>query len=120
MRVLLVDDSRAMRLILSRALRQSSLRLDEIRECADGIDALAMIADFDPQLVLCDWILPDMTGIELMTQVRARGDQRTFGFVTSEQHPAVCERREDNAASLLLIRPFNGERIDDALGHLVS
>jgi two-component system chemotaxis response regulator CheY len=120
MRVLVVDDSRAMRLILSRALRQSSLRVDEIRECTGGFDALALIAAYDPQLVLCDWELADMTAGELMRNAHASGNERTFGFVAAEQRTAELHPSDDGNTSLLLTRPFNGARIDDALGHLAG
>ena len=112
-----------MRMIVIRTLRQSGVEIDEVREAEDGANALAVIPEFDPQLILCDWNMPNMpnmSGIELLEALRASGDTRTFGFVTSESNPAMREKGLAAGASFLLTKPFDGERFADVVNSLVS
>ncbi|MFK7918247.1 MAG: response regulator [Ilumatobacter sp.] len=120
MRVLIVDDSKAMRMIVTRALRQSSAAVSEIHEAGDGAEGLAAVAEFSPDLILCDWNMPNMNGLEFLTELRAQGNETTFGFVTSESNPAIRQAGVSAGASFLLTKPFTGERLDEALGTLVS
>ena len=120
MRVLVVDDSKAMRMIVGRTLRQSGVAVDEVREAEDGRAALDALASYDADLVLCDWNMPNMNGIELLRAMRAGGDERTFGFVTSESNPSMADEAEAAGAAFLLTKPFTPERFADAVGSLVG
>jgi two-component system chemotaxis response regulator CheY len=66
---LVADDSRTARMILARALKSIGY---EVREAANGKDALAAIeSERDPvQLVLADWNMPEMNGLDLLKQLR--------------------------------------------------
>ncbi len=120
MRVLVVDDSKAMRMIVIRTLRQSGVEIGEIREAEDGAEGLAAVADFRPDLVLSDWNMPNMTGIQFLTALRESGDSTTFGFVTSESGSAMREQALAAGASFLLVKPFNGERFAEVIGTTVG
>lgn len=120
MRVLIVDDSKAMRMIVLRTLRQSGLAFDDVREATDGAEGLSAVADFDPQLVLSDWNMPNMTGIEFLRALRASGDDRLFGFVTSESNPAMREDAIAAGAAFLLAKPFDAERFAEVVGSVVA
>jgi two-component system, chemotaxis family, chemotaxis protein CheY len=119
MKVLVVDDSKAMRMIVIRTLRQSGVEISEIREAEDGAEGLAAIADYAPDLVLSDWNMPNMTGIEFLTALRASGNTTMFGFVTSESGAAMREQALAAGASFLLVKPFNGERFAEVIGGTV-
>jgi two-component system chemotaxis response regulator CheY len=120
MRVLVVDDSKAMRMIVIRTLRQSGIRIAEIREAEDGAQGLAAVAEWKPHLVLSDWNMPNMTGIEFLTALRSSGNSTTFGFVTSESGSAVREQALAAGASFLLVKPFDGERFAEIIGATVG
>lgn len=120
MRVLVADDSKAMRMIVIRTLRQSGVTIDDIREAVDGADALAAVPEYGPDLILSDWNMPNMTGIEFLTSLRDRGDTTPFGFVTSESNPEMRERALAAGASFLLTKPFDGDRFADVIGSLVT
>ena len=120
MRVLVADDSKAMRMIVVRTLRQSGVPIEEVHEAVDGADALASVDTFRPTLILSDWNMPNMTGIEFLAALRDRGDTTPFGFVTSESNPDMRERAIAEGASFLLTKPFDGERFADVIGSLVS
>ena len=120
MKVLVVDDSKAMRMIVIRTLRQSGVNIEEIREAEDGAEGLAAVPQFAPDLVLSDWNMPNMSGIEFLGALRASGDSTTFGFVTSESSPAMREQALAAGASFLLVKPFNGERFAEVIGATVG
>ncbi|MFK8022366.1 MAG: response regulator [Ilumatobacter sp.] len=120
MKVLVVDDSKAMRMIVIRTLKSTELTITEIKEAEDGADALSVLAEYDAELVLCDWNMPNMNGIDFLKAMRANGDNRTFGFVTSESDAGMRQEANDAGASFLLNKPFTAESFTEAVGTLVS
>lgn len=116
MKILVVDDSRAMRAIVKRALSG----LDRVAgatiiEAADGREGLASVQAEQPDLILSDWNMPEMTGIEFLKALNEGGHAVTFGFVTSESTPEMHELAKANGAKFLVSKPFTPESIDRAL-----
>ncbi len=112
MKVLVVDDSKAMRMIVKRALRQADLPDLEVVEAENGRMALETITgggglDF----VLCDWNMPEMNGIELLRQLNAQEVKIRFGFVTSESTDAMRSQAREAGALFLLSKPFTPEML---------
>jgi len=120
MKVLIVDDSKVMRMIVARALRQSGMGNIEIGEAEDGVEALASVASFEPDLILSDWNMPQMNGVEFLTNLRASGNMTRFGFITSETHPTIMEQALGAGADFLLTKPFNAEQFEQAFAGLAS
>ncbi len=120
MRVLIADDSKVMRMILLRTLRQSGLKIDAVCEAADGAIALAAVDEFAPTLILCDWNMPNMTGIEFLQNLRATGNKTTVGFVTSESNTEMKEQAIAAGAAFFLKKPFDAERLGEVIGAVVS
>ncbi|MBN8610587.1 MAG: response regulator [Deltaproteobacteria bacterium] len=115
MKVLIVDDSRAMRMIVTRTLRQAGYGGAEIREAENGAQALAAIRADKPDLVLCDWNMPEMSGIELLSTLNQQGLKIRFGFVTSEGTDTMRERARQEGALFLIAKPFSAETFGTAL-----
>ena len=120
MRVLIVDDSKVMRMIVVRALRQANLGNVEVAEAEDGQQGLDSVKSFAPDLILSDWNMPNMSGIEFLRALRATGNTTTFGFITSETHPALKEEALSTGANFLVTKPFNPEQFADLLGAVSS
>ena len=120
MKILVVDDSKAMRMIVIRTLRQSGVDITEIHEGADGAEGLAAVASFGPDLILSDWNMPNKSGIEFLTELRASADTTPFGFVTSESNPAMRDQALGAGAQFLLTKPFDGARFAEVIGSMVS
>lgn len=120
MNVLIVDDSAAMRMMIIKTLRQAGLNGHEFAQATDGAAALDAIRKAPPDVVLCDWNMPNMTGIEFLNNLRAQGNQTTFGFVTSESNPAMKEQAIAGGAAFLLTKPFDAERLAEVVGAVVS
>jgi two-component system chemotaxis response regulator CheY len=87
MRILIVDDSTAMRMIVKKTLRVAGFEGHELSDVDDGAKALAAIKVSKPDLVLSDWNMPNMTGLQLLEALKSEGVKVTFGFVTTEATP---------------------------------
>ncbi|PID54093.1 MAG: response regulator [Micrococcales bacterium] len=116
MRLVIADDSRVMRQIVMRTLRQAGFDGHELIEAEDGADALAKIDSQEPDLVLSDWNMPNMSGLELLQALRGSGNTVPFGFVTSEGSQQMREQASSAGALFLIAKPFTPEAFQEALG----
>jgi two-component system chemotaxis response regulator CheY len=120
MRILVVDDSRAMRMIVARTLRVAGYDEHEIVEAGNGIQALESVAEAPPDVVLCDWNMPEMSGLELLTALRSAGWTVPFGFVTSEASPQMRVAAMAAGAMFLIAKPFTAQDFQDALDPMLA
>jgi two-component system chemotaxis response regulator CheY len=114
-KILVTDDSRVMRQIVIRTLRQAGYDDHEIIQAEDGRQALQLVGSEKPDLILSDWNMPEMTGIECLEALRASGSQVPFGFVTSEGSPEMREKAANAGALFLIAKPFTEESFREAL-----
>lgn len=114
MRILVVDDSRAMRMIVSRELRRAVGDVD-VLEAEDVSAAAGALTAEVVDLVLCDWNMPGATGLELLRWLRAQGWHGPFGFVTSEAGADIRRQALDAGASFVVTKPFKGDDLADAI-----
>jgi two-component system chemotaxis response regulator CheY len=115
MDILLVDDSRTMRMIVQRAIRQAGYRGLTVGEAENGAQALEKLSEHQPRLILSDWNMPEMSGIEFLNSVRAAQNAVPFGFITSETSVAIKKLAIDSGATFLISKPFTPEDVQDAL-----
>jgi len=118
--ILVVDDSKAMRLIVRRTLRQAGFGEYEVEEAANGLEALERIGKAAPALVISDWNMPEMNGIELLKELNARKVAVRFGFVTTEGTPDMRALADEAGALFLIAKPFTPEQFESALRPLLS
>lgn len=116
MKILIVDDSTAMRMIVRKTLRLAGFEGHDFSECEDGMKALAAIKGGPPDLVLSDWNMPNMTGIELLETLGKEGIKVKFGFITTEATPEMRHRATTAGASFLISKPFSPESFKEILG----
>lgn len=110
MKVLLVDDSGVMRKIIARSL--NSLWIDEVIEAADGVEALEVFKDgegFD--LVLTDWNMPRMNGLELVQAIRAAGHKLPIMMVTTETEKEQVVKAIQAGVNDYLVKPFDQDML---------
>jgi two-component system, chemotaxis family, chemotaxis protein CheY len=115
MRALVVDDSTAMRTILSRMLRELGL---EVAEARNGREALEYIAGHGPaDVMLVDWNMPEMNGLELVRAVRQDLGQRQvmMMMVTTETETAQMVKALAAGANEYLMKPFTKEALIEKL-----
>ena len=120
MQSLVVDDSKAMRSIVMRAVRQAGYDSVAFVEAVNGAEALKLIRVTPPDLVMADWNMPEMSGIELLKTLRAEGNQIRMGFVTSESDPAMRDLAFQSGALFMITKPFSPDTLKSALGPVLG
>jgi len=120
MKILVVDDSGIMRKIVVRTLKQAGFSGHTIEEAENGKDALAKIEADAPDLVLTDWNMPEMTGIELVKAMREKKLEIPFAFITSECTTDMKEQASAAGAVAFLTKPFTAETMQSVLGKVLD
>lgn len=115
MKLLVVDDSRVMRQIVIRTLRQAGFGGHVIVEGENGADGLTKALTEKPDLILSDWNMPEMSGLEFLTALRGTGVSTPFGFVTSEGSESMRAQAAAAGALFLIAKPFTADTFEDAL-----
>ena len=118
MQALVVDDSRAMRSILTRLL--AGLGFD-VAQAGDGQEALTVLeSGIRPAVCLVDWNMPVMDGLTFIKQVRAREEYRDIALmmVTTESEHGNIVRALAAGAHEYVIKPFTDEVIAEKLALL--
>ena len=116
MKALIVDDSRAMRMILARTVTKLGF---DIVEAEDGAQALAVLEATDPSelptVALVDWNMPVMNGLDFIVAVRARPEFRwlTLMMVTTESEQNQIVRALAAGAHEYLIKPFTPDALEE-------
>ena len=113
--VLVIDDSRTMRLILGRMLRDLGL---DVSEASNGRDALTQLdAGLSPSVMLVDWNMPEMTGIEFVEAVRQPPYESTakLVMVTTETEVPQVRRALESGADEYVMKPFTSDAIIEKL-----
>lgn len=118
MKALVVDDSRAMRMVLTNILKGHGF---EVSEAAHGKAALEHLAKHEDTVVaLIDWNMPEMTGIELLGALK--GDQRFVNMkrvmVTTESETDHVRQAAANGANGFILKPFTKPVVEDKLRSL--
>ncbi len=120
MKILIVDDSKAMRMIVARTLRQAGLADFEVAEATNGLEGVEAVKAHQPDLVLSDWNMPEMNGIEFLRALRNEGLDVRFGFVTSESTPEMQELATEAGALFLIGKPFTPEAFQSAIAPVLT
>lgn len=106
-RVLVVDDSRLQRKILLSLLKKWGF---DVAQAESGEQAIAIAQEFNPDLVLSDWMMPGMSGLDLCEAFRNLPSQRYSYFIllTSKSDTAEIARGLDSGADDFLSKPVDG------------
>jgi len=119
-RIMIVDDSKAMRMIVRRTLKQAGFGTYEVEEATNGADALVKIRADAPRLVLSDWNMPDMSGYELLTKLREEKIEVPFAMITTEGTPEMRAKAAAAGALFLIQKPFTPEELARAVGTVLK
>lgn len=115
MRALVVDDSRTMRTIMARHLRDLGVEVHEAGTGLEGLTALHRIGK--TELVMIDWNMPEMDGFELLRRIRADSefDDTRLMMVTTESEMANVASALEAGANEYLMKPFDREALLEKL-----
>jgi two-component system chemotaxis response regulator CheY len=119
MKILIVDDSKAMRMIVQRTLKQAGFDNIQPLEANNGAEALQVIEQQSPDLVLSDWNMPEMKGIDLLKSLRANGKHTPLGFITSESSLEIHQQALDAGAAFVIVKPFTPATMEQAIKPLM-
>ncbi len=115
MTILVVDDSVAMRMIVIKTAKKAGLAGEKFIQAVDGAEGLEAVRKHKPDLVLSDWNMPNMTGIEMLEAIKAERIRVKFGFVTTEATTEMRLRARKAGALFLIAKPFTVESFEQAL-----
>jgi two-component system chemotaxis response regulator CheY len=113
--VLIVDDSAAIRKILVRVLSQTDLPIKKVHEANDGSEALKIVEGNDVSLILSDINMPNVDGLELLTQLRSSPKWKDLSVVmiTTEGSQAKVLEAVQLGAKGYVRKPFTAEQIKE-------
>lgn len=115
MNVVIADDSRAMRMLVRKTLRDAGFTNTEIREAGDGAEALTLVRQWMPDLVMTDWNMPNMGGLELLQALQAEGFSGKAVVVSSAASPDMLVAATEAGARSVIQKPFTPERFQKSL-----
>ena len=106
--VLLADDDPRLRQFLELELEEEGYA---VRSCGDGIEALTAIRQAPPDLVILDWMLPDLSGVEVCQRLRSTGLRLPVLMLTGRDAVADRVQALDAGADDYLVKPFSIEEL---------
>jgi len=118
MKILVVDDFATMRRIVKNILKQ--IGFTNISEADDGVTALEAMSKTQFDLVISDWNMPKMTGIELLKKVRSTPEFKDLPFlmVTAEAQKQNVIEAVQAGVSNYVVKPFTADAISDNLNKI--
>ncbi len=118
-KVLVVDDSAVMRKIIKKNIAESGMTVDEFVDAGDGKQALEAVSNDDNiDLILCDWNMPNMSGLEFVKALSSLGLPKKIPvvMVTTEGSDAKKSEAKASGAAGYLTKPFTPDQLRDTLG----
>ena len=109
MKVLVVDDSAVMRKVLIGALGQAGIK--DVAQAADGVEAVAAVGKDTFDMVLMDWNMPNMLGIDALKEIRGGGNKTPVIMVTTEAEKSRVIEALKAGANNYIIKPFQADTI---------
>lgn len=115
MRVLVVDDFATMRKIVKNVLKQ--INLDNVVEAENGKHALTVLNEDSVDLIISDWMMPEMTGIEFLKVCKSDEEKKKIPFIM-----VTAEGQKDNVMEAIksgvdnyVVKPFTPEKLKEAI-----
>lgn len=115
MNVLIVDDDKVMLRVVDGFLKK--IGFPNIIQASDGTIALRFLQDGPIGLVISDWNMETMTGLQLVKEMRASGKLKTIPFimVTSEGSPDHVASAKEAGVNNYIVKPFNADTLRQKL-----
>jgi len=120
MAILIVDDYKTMLRIIRSLLKQ--LDFDNVDEAIDGSEALKKLRDKDYGLVISDWNMEPMTGLQLVREVRSdkKLKDTPFIMVTAESKTENVVAAKEAGVSNYIVKPFNAETLKQKIASVLG
>jgi two-component system chemotaxis response regulator CheY len=120
MNILIVDDYKTMLRIIRNLLKQ--LGFNNVDEATDGSMALQKLRDKDYGLVISDWNMEPMTGIQLLREVRADSKLKNLPFImiTAESKTENVVAAKEAGVNNYIVKPFNAATLKTKLSSVLG
>ena len=120
MAILVVDDYKTMLRIIRNLLKQ--LDFNNVDEATDGSEALKKLRDKDYALVISDWNMEPMTGLQLVREVRSDKKLKKLPFimVTAESKTENVVAAKEAGVSNYIVKPFNAETLKQKIASVLG
>lgn len=117
MKILIVDDSSTMRRIIGNVVMQLGFTKDSFDEAEDGLKAWKLLSEAHYDVILTDWNMPNMNGLELVKKVRSEGThQKTpIIMITTEGGKGEVITALKAGVNNYIVKPFNAEVLKEKL-----
>ncbi|MEW6012064.1 MAG: response regulator [Elusimicrobiales bacterium] len=118
MKVLVVDDSKTMRLIVSRIMKELGYEVGEAGNGKEAIEALK--TDSSYSLVMADWNMPEMNGYEMVVNIKSDDNLKKIPIimVTTETETGNVSKAIEAGASDFITKPFKKETVQEKINKI--
>jgi DNA-binding response OmpR family regulator len=107
-RVLIVDDEDLTRVLLDQVLERANIGPLDVMMAEDGIEALKIVEERRPDLILLDLLLPKMNGYDVCREIRSIPDYQPYIIIlTARGHNTDREQASASGANNFMTKPFN-------------
>ena len=116
--ILVIDDSGSVRQQVSMALKQAGFTTIQANDGREGLAAIE--ADHTIAMVVCDVNMPNMNGLEMVEQVKARPEYKALPILmlTTEAQPSLVKRAKEAGAVGWMVKPFDANQLVQTAKHL--
>ncbi|MCD6395003.1 MAG: response regulator [Planctomycetes bacterium] len=120
--LLIVDDSATMRKIVMRTVKMSGLDFDKTEEAGNGVEALEKLVAGPVDIMLCDVNMPEMSGTELVKEVRKLPDCESTKIimVSTESSQELIDGVMADGANGFITKPFTPEKFQEKLSPFMN
>ncbi|MDH5400822.1 MAG: response regulator [Cyclobacteriaceae bacterium] len=120
-KVLLADDSSTARQIIKRELIMMGFEDQNIRDAADGEQALKFLAKTEFHMIISDWHMPNMDGLELLRTVKGDGRLKSIPFLmlTTEAEKDKISKAFESSADQYIGKPFSSAPFQQTINKLL-
>jgi two-component system, chemotaxis family, chemotaxis protein CheY len=119
LRVLVVDDDEPLRELVCKILRRMGIA--DVETAPNGAAALERMSASQPfDVVVCDWNMPTLPGIEVLKHVRATTPHTAFLMTTGETDRQFVQQAKGCGANGFLVKPFTPTQLKEQIGMLLE
>lgn len=112
LKIMIVDDSAFMRAIIKKIVGGNGAR---IIEAADGKQAVELYKKENPALTLMDVVMPNLSGVEALKQIRAIDPNARIIMVSAAGQEMIIKEALDNGAYDFIVKPFKEEQVQETI-----
>ncbi|HEY9685510.1 MAG TPA: response regulator [Coleofasciculaceae cyanobacterium] len=119
-RVLVVDDSTVLRKVIIGILKDLNVIADNITEAGDGVEGVKMALSQPFNIILMDWNMPNMLGIDAVKAIRQAGVKTPILMVTTEGERQNVITAIQAGANSYLVKPFTGDDLRERIEQILA